>query len=180
MTLTQPLDQAQPFDATMLRGVCGLFVTGVTVITSGTGSDTGGTTVNSFTSVSLDPPLVLFCLHKDSRLRDLLNESGAFVVNFLAGQQKRLAWAFAGKSTAKLHGVAHYRSAGGVPILSESLAFLACDLVDEFEGGDHTIFVGEVRELGAPRQNRDPLIFFRGSMGALEDEPHAVHSIIDG
>jgi len=180
MISTQPLDQAQPIDGRMLRSVCGLFVTGVTVITSGTGSRAEGTTVNSFTSVSLDPPLVLFCLHKDSRLHEVLEESRMFVVNFLAGQQKPLARAFAGKSTAKLHGVAHYRSAGGVPILSDSLAFLACDVVDQFEGGDHTIFVGEVLELGTPRRNQDPLVFFRGSLGSLEDEPHAVHSIVDG
>lgn len=180
MTSNPTLDQAPPIDAKLLRNVCGLFVTGVTVITSGATGREAGTTVNSFTSVSLDPPLVLFCLHRDSRLRSVLAESGGFVVNFLAGQQKPLAWAFAGKSTAGVDAVAHHSAASGVPILSDALAFLACRLVDEFDGGDHTIVLGEVVELGAPRQNRDPLIFFRGTLGALEDEPHIMHPVIDG
>jgi flavin reductase (DIM6/NTAB) family NADH-FMN oxidoreductase RutF len=179
-SLSQSLDEAQPIEAKLLRNVCGLFVTGVTVITSGERGRSIGATVNSFTSVSLDPPLVLFCLHKESRLRPVVEESRMFVVNFLAGRQERLAWTFAKKGTAAIKDVAHHHSLEGMPILSEALAFLACRLVDEFEGGDHTIFLGEVVELGAPRKNHEPLIFFRGSMSALEDEPWAVHPISDG
>jgi flavin reductase (DIM6/NTAB) family NADH-FMN oxidoreductase RutF len=178
--LSQPRDSTQPIEAKLLRSVCGLFVTGVTVITSGAGGRSAGATVNSFTSVSLAPPLVLFCLHKESRLRLVVEESGMFVVNFLAGQQVRLAWTFSKRDSAAIQDVAHHRSEAGMPILTEALAFLACRLVNEFEGGDHTIFVGEVVELGAPRENHEPLIFFRGSMSALEDEPVAVHPIWDG
>jgi flavin reductase (DIM6/NTAB) family NADH-FMN oxidoreductase RutF len=179
-SLSQPLDEAQPIEARLLRNVCGLFVTGVTVITSGERGRSMGATVNSFTSVSLDPPLVLFCLHKESRLRPVVEESRKFVVNFLAGRQERLARTFAKKDTAAIDEVVHHRSSEGMPILSEALAFLACRLTSEFEGGDHTIFVGEVVELGAPRENHEPLIFFRGSMSELEDEPWAVHPISDG
>lgn len=168
---TQPSPDPRQLDGRMLRNVCGLFVTGVTVITSRVGGRSDGTTVNSFTSVSLDPPLVLFCLHKQSRLCSVITESGLFVVNFLAGRQEHVARAFAGKQTAEFHQVAHHRSAGGVPILSEALAFLACELVNEFEGGDHTIFLGKVCDVGVPRHNQEPLIFFRGSLGALEHEP---------
>jgi flavin reductase (DIM6/NTAB) family NADH-FMN oxidoreductase RutF len=174
------LHQAQPIEGKTLRKVCGLFVTGVTVVTSGAGGRSMGTTVNSFTSVSLDPPLVLFCLHQESRLRPVLEESGMFVVNFLAGQQESLAWAFAGRDTAVIEEVANHRSVGGTPILSEALAFLACRLVNDFEGGDHTIFLGEVIDLGISRPNQEPLIFFRGSLGALEDGPRGVHPIWDG
>jgi flavin reductase (DIM6/NTAB) family NADH-FMN oxidoreductase RutF len=179
-SLSQSRDSTQPIEPKLLRGVCGLFVTGVTVITSGAAGRSIGATVNSFTSVSLDPPLVLFCLHKESRLRLVVEESGMFVVNFLAGRQERLAWTFSKRDTAAIQDVAHHHSAAGMPILSEALAFLACRLVNEFEGGDHTIFVGEVVELGAPRENHEPLIFFRGAMSALEDEPSAVHPIWDG
>ncbi|MBO0806752.1 MAG: flavin reductase [Actinobacteria bacterium] len=164
----------------MLRNVCGLFVTGVTVITSGLDGRSDGTTVNSFTSVSLDPPLVLFCLHNQSRLRPMLAESGLFVVNFLAGRQERLARAFAGKQAAAFREVAHHHSVDGVPVLSDALAFLACAIVNEIEGGDHTIYVGEVREVGVPRHNAEPLIFFRGSLGALEHEPVTIPPIWDG
>jgi flavin reductase (DIM6/NTAB) family NADH-FMN oxidoreductase RutF len=163
----------------MLRSVCGLFVTGVTVITSGTAQRSAGTTVNSFTSVSLDPPLVLFCLHRESRLRPVLDESGTFAVNFLTGRQETLARAFAGRKTAVIEEVAHRRSAAGVPILSESLAFLACTVVNEFDGGDHAIYLGEVAELGLHRR-QEPLIFFRGSLTALEEAPHADYPIWDG
>ena len=180
--VTQPSPSPAPsgepqIDGRMLRNVCGMFVTGVTVITSGLDGWCDGTTVNSFTSVSLDPPLVLFCLHKQSRLGPTVQRSGRFVVNFLAGRQEKLALAFAGKQTAAFGEVAHHRCAAGVPVLTEALAFLACELVNEFEGGDHTIFLGRVQEVGVPRHNADPLIFFRGSMGALEHEPIAMPPI---
>jgi flavin reductase (DIM6/NTAB) family NADH-FMN oxidoreductase RutF len=160
--------------------VCGLFVTGVTVITSGSGDHADGTTVNSFTSVSLEPPLVLFCLHKDSRLRPVLEESGRFVVNFLGGQQERIARAFAGKATAAIHDETHHHSDGGLPILSEALAFLACETVQELPAGDHIIFLGEVAELGIARLNQEPLVFFRGSLGPLEHGLRPFHPIWDG
>jgi 3-hydroxy-9,10-secoandrosta-1,3,5(10)-triene-9,17-dione monooxygenase reductase component len=181
MTLsTHAPRQAEPVDPKVLRNVCGHFVTGVTVITSEENGLLVGTTVNSFTSVSLDPPLVLFCLHKGSKLRAVVNESRMFAVNFLAGRQQGLAWAFAGRGNGMIEDVVHHRSTAGMPILSESLAFLACRLVSEFDGGDHTIFVGEVVEVGVPREGTDPLIFFRGSLSALAEETDGVHPIWDG
>ncbi|WP_079032068.1 flavin reductase family protein [Streptomyces specialis] len=179
-TDTQAPAQVNPVAGRTLRDVCGLFVTGVTVITSGTEEAAAGTTVNSFTSVSLDPPLVLFCLHNDSRLRAVVESTGAYAVNFLSGRQEKLARAFAGKSTAAITDVAHHASVTGVPVLSEALAFLSCRLVNAFDGGDHTIFVGEVVELGVPRQSQEPLIFFRGFLGSLEEEPHGVDPVFDG
>jgi flavin reductase (DIM6/NTAB) family NADH-FMN oxidoreductase RutF len=174
----QPKHEVQPIEARTLRQVCGLFVTGVTVITTGIGGAATGTTVNSFTSVSLEPPLVLFCLHKNSRLHEVLRDSGGFAVNFLAGKQAAVAKAFAGRKTADIHLAVHHHGAGGVPILSEALAFLACRTVNEYEGGDHTIILGEVTELGIPRRREEPLIFFEGALGALEDEDR--HVFLDG
>ncbi|MDJ1135583.1 flavin reductase family protein [Streptomyces iconiensis] len=83
--------ERQPVEPLSLRRVCGLFTSGVTVVSTGLSGRAEGTTVNSFTSVSLDPPLVLFCLHKKSRLRGLLDESGGFTVNLLSGRQQSLA-----------------------------------------------------------------------------------------
>lgn len=174
------MHQVHPVEPGTLRLVCGMFVTGVTVITTGVDGQAAGTTVNSFTSVSLDPPLVLFCIHRQSRLRLDLKASGKFAVNLLARRQERLARAFAGKQTASFDEVAYHHSAHGVPVLSEALAFLSCDIVDEFPGGDHTIVLGEVAELGVPRQRQEPLIFFEGSFGKLEEELRAVYSIWDG
>jgi 3-hydroxy-9,10-secoandrosta-1,3,5(10)-triene-9,17-dione monooxygenase reductase component len=169
-----------PPDAKTLRRTCGLFVTGVTVITSGIGADASGTTVNSFTSVSLDPPLVLFCLHNNSRLLPVIAETGAFAVNFLSRWQEELAMAFAGRDTASLDTVVQHRSSTGVPVLGGVLGFLSCRLVNSVDAGDHTIFVGEVVELGAPGGDRQPLIFFRGALGALAEEPRGAHPIFDG
>ena len=177
---TRQRQRTAPVDPGTLRNVCGLFVTGVTVITSGVGERAVATTVNSFTSVSLTPPMVLFCLHKESRLQAAVAESGAYVVNFLAGQHGSLARSFAGRETASLRQVPHHPSETGVPVLSEALAFLSCRLADTFLGGDHMIFLGEVMSLGMPHPHHEPLIFFRGSLGSLADEPHEGHSIIDG
>lgn len=167
-------------DSRTLRHVCGYFVTGVTVVTSGSAGGSAGTTVNSFTSVSLKPPLVLFCLHNESRLKAVVEDCGLYVVNFLAGRQKRLARTFADRRLASLRDVAHHHTSTGVPVLSEALAFLSCRLVNTFGGGDHTIFLGEVTELGVPRRHQEPLIFFRGFLSSLEDEHECCSPIFDG
>ncbi len=164
---SQSSSPTPPVETNVLRAVCGNFVTGVTVITSGRGEQAAGTTVNSFTSVSLDPPLVLFCLHQRSRLKAVVEESQAYAVNFLAAQHEPLARAFSGRHTASLHEVVHHPSATGVPVLTDALAYLSCRLVDTFQGGDHTVFVGEVVDLGVPERDRRPLVFFRGALGAL-------------
>ena len=160
--------EQQPIEPLTLRRVCGLFTTGVTVITTGPEGRAEGMTVNSFTSVSLDPPLVLFCLHKQSRLHEALEESGGFTVNFLSGRQEKLARGFAGRRPEGFTGVPHHFSGGGLPVLSEALAHLTCTTVDIHAGGDHEIVVGEVVELGVPDHGQEPLIFFDGALGALE------------
>lgn len=176
----QSTHEVQPIDGRTFRRVCGLFVTGVTVITTGVDGQAAGATVNSFTSVSLQPPLVLFCLHLRSRLHETLRSAGGFAVNFLAGPQESVARAFAGRETADFRDVAHHRCGQGVPVLTDALAFLACRTVGEFAGGDHAIILGEVVELGVPRAGREPLIFFEGSFGALEGEHRPFHPILDG
>ncbi|MFE9762917.1 flavin reductase family protein [Streptomyces sp. NPDC005808] len=159
-----------PVDGRALRDVCGKFATGVTVITSGTGANTAGTTVNSFSSVSLEPPLVLICLHRDSRLLPVIQESGGFVVNVLTQQQRGVAHAFARRDSARVEDLPHHRSEAGLPVLSEALAFLDCRLMAGYDGGDHTILLGEVVELGSSAEGQDPLVFYRGSMRELDRE----------
>lgn len=161
-------EQLGPVDGRALRTVCGHFATGVTVITSGSGQSAAGATVNSFTSVSLDPALVLICLHDNSRLLPVVQESGGFVVNFLTQRQEPVAWAFAGRRTARIEEVPHHHgSVHGLPVLSEAMAHLECRLAAEYDGGDHTILLGEVVGLGAPTEQEDPLIFFQGAMREL-------------
>ncbi|MER6540422.1 flavin reductase family protein [Streptomyces sp. 900105755] len=165
-------EETRPVEPLDLRRVCGLFTTGVTVITTGPDGDADGTTVNSFTSVSLEPPLVLFCLHHRSRLHTLLERSGGFTVNFLSGRQQPLARHFAGRRAAAgagaFEGVPHHFTEDGLPVLSEALAHLTCTTVDVHTAGDHDIVIGEVVELGVPEHGLEPLIFFDGSLGPLE------------
>ncbi|WP_327698557.1 flavin reductase family protein [Streptomyces sp. NBC_00459] len=176
MIPVQPLSQHDrhlpqpPVDGRALRSVFGNFATGVTVITTGGPEDGAATTVNSFTSVSLEPPLVLFCLHQKSRLRPALQQSGGFVVNFLTHSQETLAWKFAGRESARLAEVPHHRSASGLPVLTEALAFVECRITEEYEGGDHAILLGEVTSLGASTEEADPLIFYKGAMHVLDPD----------
>ncbi|MEV1007476.1 flavin reductase family protein [Streptomyces sp. NPDC049881] len=166
-----------PVDGKALRDACSAFATGVTVITTGTGAAgrTESMTVNSFTSVSLDPPLVLFCLHRHSRLGPVLREAGGFVVNFLTYRQQHLAWAFSGRDSARVEEVPHHRTPEGLPVLTQALGHLVCRVRAEYDGGDHVIVLGEVVELGPPRdasaRGEDPLIFYRGAMHALPGAP---------
>ncbi|WP_328881289.1 flavin reductase family protein [Streptomyces sp. NBC_00299] len=179
MIPVQPLSQhgrqlsQPPVDGRALRTVCGNFATGVTVITTGGPEDGAATTVNSFTSVSLEPPLVLFCLHRQSRLRPALQRSGGFVVNFLTRSQAGLAWKFAGRESARLAEVPHHRSTSGLPVLTEALAFLECRLADEYDGGDHAILLGEVTALGTSTEETDPLVFYKGAMRVLDTDAPA-------
>ncbi|WP_234343628.1 flavin reductase family protein [Streptomyces sp. NRRL F-5123] len=175
-----PTHQVFPVDGRSLRTVSGLFVTGVTVISTGDGEQGDGTTVNSFTSVSLDPPLILFCIHRDSRLRDELARTGRFAVNLLARRHEQLATTFAGRQVPASERVFSGRSRRGVPVLSESLAYMDCDIRAEYPGGDHVIVLGEVAELGVHRQRQEPLTFFEGSFGRLEEELRAAYARWDG
>lgn len=175
----QPTHRVSAVDGRSLRTVCGMFVTGVTVISAGDGQSVDGTTVNSFSSVSLDPPLVLFCIHRDSRLRTELARTGRFAVNLLARRHERLARDFARQAPGEERIFSH-RSRRGVPVLGESLAYLDCDIYAEYPGGDHAIIVGEVVELGTHRRRQEPLTFFEGSFGKLEEELRAVLARWDG
>ncbi|MHA4818691.1 flavin reductase family protein [Streptomyces aculeolatus] len=154
-----------PVEPATLRRVCGLFTTGVTVITTGVGGPPAGTTVNSFTSVSLEPPLVLFCLHHKSRLQTELRASKAFAVNVLAQRQQEVARAFAGRKTADFETVPHRRAELGLPVLTEAMAHLVCRVVDQYPGGDHSIVLGEVVAASALAPRPEPLVFFDGAMG---------------
>lgn len=145
-------------DAQALRHCLGRFATGVAVASyDAVHGDPRGLTVNSFTSVSLDPPLVLICLHKRSKAIEHL-PGAPFGVSILGVDQQHLARHFAGKSTGEAPA---WRYVGGVPLLERSLAWMACDPWSNHEAGDHVIIVGRVRDFGADQQ--DPLCFYRGA-----------------
>lgn len=160
---------AVPVDARALREVCGRYPTGVAVITcrGAAGEEPVGVTVNSFTSLSLDPALVLFCVHEDSRALAAVEAADAFAVNILASDQAGLCRAFARRGTADFADLPHGPGATGSPVLGDALAFLDCRLHTMFPGGDHVIVVGEVVDLGLLREEQ-PLTFFRSAHPRLE------------
>ena len=156
------------FDAARFRQVLGHFPTGVTVVTAASqDGPPSGMAVGSFTSVSLDPPLVAFLPAKTSTSWPRIRDAGSFCVNILAEDQEHICRVFAGKADDKFEGLGWHRGHNVAPILSDVLAWIACDIDAVHEAGDHYIVVGLVRELEIVHEGR-PLVFFRGGYGRFE------------
>lgn len=154
-------------DARRFRDCLGRFATGVTVVTVQHGDMVHGTTVSSFTSVSLDPPLVLVCLDRRSRMCGRL--AGAeFGVNVLADHQRDLALHFAGQRTGTVPAITWERS-DRVPRIAGCVAHLACSPWTSYEGGDHVLYGGEVRHVEI--EDGKPLLFHRGAFAELDAAP---------
>ncbi|WP_433256554.1 flavin reductase family protein [Streptosporangium sp. CA-135522] len=151
-----------------LRDALGQFATGVAVVTTAAPDGArAGVTVNSFTSVSLDPPLVLWCLSKRAPSAPVFLRAGRFAVNVLAAGQDHLSQRFARPLPDKFAGVEVRPGPGGVPMLAGTLAGFACRTVSTHDGGDHLIFVGEV---GRFRWSEgEPLVFHAGGYRALAE-----------
>lgn len=148
-----------------LREVSGQFATGVTVVTVDASNEKHGMTVNSFASVSLDPPLVLFNADMDTDSHDLVAETEHYAVNILSKDQEWVSNRFAGEHKEMddpFEDIDYTTEATGAPILSDSLAYIDCTLWESYDGGDHTIYVGEVQDLEVLNGDEDPLTFFRG------------------
>lgn len=133
------------------RQVMGQFVTGVTVVTTRSPEGIAGLTVNSFTSVSLEPPLVLVCVELRSQALPFIRKGGIFAVNMLTNKQEALSRCFATSSAERYTHFCHasYRvAATGAPILDGALAFIDARIVAEYPAGDHAIFLGQVEAMG--------------------------------
>jgi flavin reductase (DIM6/NTAB) family NADH-FMN oxidoreductase RutF len=148
------------------RTALGHFASGVTVVTTaGQDGNVHGITVSAFSSLSLDPPLVLICIEKRASIYDHLREGGFFAVNILAEDQELISRRFATRDTDRFDGIGYTTGATGCPILTGTLAFLECRVVNAYPGGDHTIFIGEVEAMGATEGK--PLAYFRGGYSKL-------------
>ncbi len=148
-------------NALRFRDVLGRFCTGVTVVTSMSGGLPVGMTCQSFSSVSLDPPLVLFCPAKTSRSWPLIQRAGHFCVNLLSHGQHDLSNAFATKGADKFAGVTWRPSATGAPLLDGVLGWVDCTVYAVHEAGDHYVVIGRVMDLGV-EDAPHPLLFYRG------------------
>ncbi|MGH8983633.1 MAG: flavin reductase family protein [Acidimicrobiia bacterium] len=151
-------------DEASFRTVLGHFATGVTIITAMDGDEPVGVSANSFTSVSLDPPLVLFCAATASTTWPRIEAAGRFTVNILNEHQEDVCRVFATKGADRFSRIGWRQSANGQPILHDSLAYIDCEMQEQHDAGDHIIVVGRVQELGV-LSDEGPLLFYRGGYG---------------
>ncbi|HEU5331967.1 MAG TPA: flavin reductase family protein [Actinocrinis sp.] len=169
---------AGPFrDRDELRAVFGRFATGVTILTAGR-THPHGMTANSFTSVSLTPPLVLVCVRREAAMHDVILDHGAYAVSVLSARQGHVARHFANR--ARPRGALEFATAEstpgrrtGAPIMAGALAWFECRLAAVYDGGDHSIFLGEVLDLGRVPDADDALLFYGGGFHGLA--PESVH-----
>lgn len=152
------------------RRVLGHFPTGVTVVATHHDGRTAGLAIGSFFSVSLDPPLVGFCVGNSSNSWKVIEEAGHFVVNVLSAEQGELSGVFAGKAEDKFAGVDWTPGPGhGSPRIDGCLAHIDCSLYDTHLDGDHTIVIGRVHALDVSADpDLGPLLFFKGGYGRFE------------
>lgn len=158
----------QEIRADWFRRVLGHFPTGVVIVTATAGGTPAGLSVGSFTSVSLDPPLVAVLPSRTSTSWPRISAAGSFCINILAASQETLCRTFAISGGDKFAGVRWRAAPSGAPILDGTLAWIDCDLDQSVAAGDHFIVLGRVRALGVEQDTvRTPLIFFQGGYGTF-------------
>lgn len=159
-------DWLLPVDPSLYRRTCARFTTGITVVTVlDQNGHPHGMTVNSFSSVSLEPPLVLVSIDLRNAIIGHFISSSWFAINILAEHQERLSRTFSSASENRFVGVDWYAGPSGTPLLEGVLAHLECSVVQKFEAGDHTVLIGEVRHAGF-REGK-PLVYFNSSYRSL-------------
>ena len=150
------------------RKVVSHFATGVTIVTTGNGEGQSyGLTVSAFTSVSLDPLLVLVCLSNHLSGLEAFQESNRFGVNLLAADQEDLSNHFATPGTDRSQGP-YVSGKTGIPVLEGVMAWLECEVTDWYPGGDHTIMMGEVRSAEIVNGEKEPLLYYGGGYRELK------------
>jgi flavin reductase (DIM6/NTAB) family NADH-FMN oxidoreductase RutF len=158
-------------DSRSFRDIMGIFATGITVVTLES-EELYGMTANAFSSLSLDPPLILVCVAKTASMHAALSDTSSFAVNILGENQDDISTLFAkhGRREEPLGGTPYHTGILGTPILDDCIAFVECKLRDQFPGGDHTIVVGEVVDFNLNDSSVDPLLFFKGRYRKLSEE----------
>lgn len=160
--------QQQTFDKKGFRKALGQFPTGVTIVT--TLSDTGepiGMTASSFNSVSMDPPLILWSIDHKAHSLEIFENCKHFAVNILSDQQQDLSNLFASTGADKFEGTEYTQGAGNAPLLPNCIAQLECRMWKTYEGGDHTIIIGEVLEYHHD-DTQGALVFHQGNYAEIK------------
>ena len=157
------MSDAASFDARTFRNALGRFATGVTVVTAAVDGGVHGMTANAFTSVSLNPPLVLLSVAHHARMHGYLAPQAACGISILSEDQHAYAWHFAGRPQAGLQ--PEFQRRGEIPVVAHALAQLVCSVEAAYPGGDHTLFVARVHDLWY--RDGSPLTFYRGRFFGL-------------
>ena len=156
-------------DARQFRQAMGCFATGIAVVTLLDAEGLPiGLTVNSLTSVSLDPPLVLFCVDKRAHMHPMLKKAKSFAFNFLGQEQEAVSRHFADRHHFGAPKNLWDKPQQGCPILRGTLGWILCEKANDYAGGDHTIMLGKVVGLRKRPGNRAPLLYFHGRYGKLK------------
>jgi len=155
-------------DAAVFRATLGQFCSGVVVATGSLKGTPAGFAAQSFSSLSLDPPLVALFPGKQSTSWPKLRQSGSFCINILTADQRSVCENFARSGGDKFASLDWQPGVTGSPVLSDVLAYIDCDLEAEHDAGDHTIAVGRVRNLSICEPDAAPLLFFRGGYGSFQ------------
>jgi flavin reductase (DIM6/NTAB) family NADH-FMN oxidoreductase RutF len=147
-----------------LRG----WASGVTVVTARSGDKTHGMTVSAFSSVSVDPPLILVCANRSSTTHSIIEEGGVFTVNILASHQQDVSHIFASSKDeeTRLQQVSWSEGETGGPLIDEALASLECKVVSAHRAGSHTIYIGHVQAVHTT--DSDPLLYYHGGYRSLQ------------
>lgn len=157
-------DGSGPIDPLHLRRTLGRFATGVLVVTTRWGDRIHGMTANSFTSVSLTPPLVLICIDERAAMRQALQESGHYGLSVLSRDQQHLSRHFSSRGGQERD--VSFEDLAGVPVITDALAQFACRITLTLEAGDHLIYIGEVT--GHQHGDGEPLLYFGGGYNYLQ------------
>ncbi len=171
------MEQVHVMDGAQLKAVMRHVPSPVTVLTTAMHGEIRGATIGSFTSVSLDPPLISFNVQHGTQMHDALVDAPWYTVHILADTQAYLSNHFAIPNRSgdeQFASVPHHLDANGIPVLDESLAVLACRAYRMFEAGDHTVCIGEVIRVEAPDGEAQPLIYFDRSYRAIGNEVQSV------
>ena len=146
------------------------FAAGVTLVTFNENEKFGGLTVSSFCSLSMDPPLVLICIDREIASHESLGKTETFGVNICNSEQGKLAWDFASSKIDKnelIKSLPHTLTKLGTPLLEGCLATMECKITQKYDGGDHTIFIGQVQE-GKFDENAEPLVYYGSELGEFK------------
>lgn len=156
-----------PIDQATFRSVLGRFASGVTVVTARDAEGTDhGMTASAFCSLSLEPPLVLVCIEHAASMHPVLEQATHFAVNVLSAGQEAISRRFAERLEDRFEGIGFERGLTGAALITDALAHLECRKRGRHDGGDHSIFIGEV--ISARAGDDRPLLYYRGGYAQLE------------